>query len=69
MIERGERADLNPIKPFPVIVTILKKHNCKIMERVDVEDVSPFVKWIEWSEISTKEKKSSTHCFFLLDVI
>jgi hypothetical protein len=50
MIERGESSDSKAIGSFSDILTILKKDNFKIMDGVDTEEVSHFVKWIEWSE-------------------
>jgi hypothetical protein len=54
MIEGGEYADRKSIESFPGILNILKQHNFKIMEGVDVEEVSRFVRWIEWSETLTE---------------
>jgi hypothetical protein len=50
MIEKGESADLKGIESFRDILNILKHHNFKIMEDVNVGEVSDFAKWVEWSE-------------------
>jgi hypothetical protein len=50
IIENGESVDLKRVKSMSNILKILKLHDFKIMERVDVEEVSNFVKWIEKSE-------------------
>jgi hypothetical protein len=51
IIENGESADLKAVKSLSDILKILKLHNFKIIEGVDVEEVSNFVKWIEMSEM------------------
>jgi hypothetical protein len=50
IIANGESSDLKAIKSLSDILKMLKLHNFKIMEGVDVEEVSNFVKWIEKSE-------------------
>jgi serine/threonine protein kinase len=50
IIENGESSDLKAVKPLSDILKILKLHNFQIIEGVDVESVSDFVKWIEKSE-------------------
>jgi hypothetical protein len=50
MIEIGESADITRIKSFHDILFFLKEVEFKIMKGVDVEEVSTFVKWGEWSE-------------------
>jgi hypothetical protein len=50
IIENGESADLKAVKSLSDILKILKLHNFKIIEGVDVEEVWNFVKWIEKSE-------------------
>jgi hypothetical protein len=39
---------------FSEALNILKHHNCKIMEAVDAEERSHFVKWIESPERLTE---------------
>jgi hypothetical protein len=50
LCERNYQADLKAGKSLSDILKILKLHNFKIIEGVDVEEVSTFVKWIEMSE-------------------
>jgi serine/threonine protein kinase len=50
IIENGESSDLKAVKSLSDILKILKLHNFKIIEGIDVEEVSNFVKWIEISE-------------------
>jgi hypothetical protein len=50
IIANGESADLKAVKSLSDILKILKLHNFTIIEGVDVEEVSNFVKWIEKSE-------------------
>jgi serine/threonine protein kinase len=50
IIGNGESAELKAVESFSDILKMLKLHNFQIIEGVDVEEVSDFVKWIEMSE-------------------
>jgi hypothetical protein len=50
IIENGESGDGKVVKSLSDILKILKLHNFNIIEGVDVEEVSNFVKWIKMSE-------------------
>jgi hypothetical protein len=50
IIERGQSGDLKRVEPFHDIFETLKQNEFKIMEGVDAEQVSSFVRWIEISE-------------------
>jgi hypothetical protein len=41
---------LKAVKSLSEILKMLKLHNFKIIESVDIEAISDFVKWIEKSE-------------------
>jgi hypothetical protein len=49
-IEEGQSADSKPVKSFADIFETLKQNDFKIVEGVDVMEVSTFVKWIESCE-------------------
>jgi tRNA A-37 threonylcarbamoyl transferase component Bud32 len=53
MIAKGQSADSNSVESFADILKALKRHDFKIMESVDIKEVSDFVRWIEWSEVFT----------------
>jgi serine/threonine protein kinase len=50
IIERGQCRDSKTLESFPDIWRILKMHKFKIIEGVNVQEVSDFVNWIELSE-------------------
>jgi hypothetical protein len=50
MIEMGRSADSRSTESFAAILRILKENDFKIVESVDVQEVSDFVDRIEWSE-------------------
>jgi hypothetical protein len=50
IIERGRSADSRSTESFANILRILKENDFKIVESVDVQEVSDFVDGIEWSE-------------------
>jgi hypothetical protein len=50
IIENGKSSDLKAVKSLSDILTILERHNSKIIEGVDVEEAWTFVTWIEISE-------------------
>jgi hypothetical protein len=54
MIEGGECPNWNTITSFSGALSTLKEHNFKIMEGVDAEEVSRFVRWVESSERFTE---------------
>jgi hypothetical protein len=61
MLEGRERVDWKLIKSFPEIVSILKQQQFKIMEGVDVKEVSYCVKWIGCSETLSVGTKKDEH--------
>jgi hypothetical protein len=67
VIDRGEFADLKRIESFRHILKIAKRHNFKIMEGVDVEEVSTPIKWVEWSEVLITEAKPYGRLISFLD--
>jgi hypothetical protein len=50
MIERGQSSDSNATLSFADIFEILKGNHFRILEGVDLKEVSNFVSWIEFSE-------------------
>jgi serine/threonine protein kinase len=50
MIEKRRSADLKAIESFIDIFEALKRNKFRIMHGVNIEEVSNFVSWIEWSE-------------------
>jgi serine/threonine protein kinase len=50
LIEKGQSPDLKTMKSFLDIFEILKRNQFRIMEGVNIEEISNFVNWIEWSE-------------------
>jgi hypothetical protein len=51
MIQRGQCRDLTIVESFASILAILKRNDFKIVEGVDIEEVSTFVNLIEFSEM------------------
>jgi hypothetical protein len=64
IIENGELADLKAVKSMSDILKILKLHNFKIIEDIDVEEVANFVKWIDKSEMLFELRTSRNHSLF-----
>jgi hypothetical protein len=54
IIEKGQSADPKKVESFSDIFKLLKTNHFKILEDVDIREVSDFVRWIEWSERLTQ---------------
>jgi hypothetical protein len=50
LIEEGQSTDLRPTKSFADIFETLEENDFRIVQGVDVMEVSKFVNWIEWCE-------------------
>jgi hypothetical protein len=50
IIERGHSTDCEAVESFADILQTLKQHDFKILEGVNIEEVTNFVSWIESRE-------------------
>jgi hypothetical protein len=54
MIEKGLSTDMTAVESFQAIFETLKWNDFRIMEGIDLDEVTKFVDWIKWSEQLTE---------------